>query len=94
MNKTELIASMAAKAGITKTLAASALDAFMDSVTDALKAGDKVPLVGFGTFQISARAAREARNPRDPAKKIKIAAKKVARFKAGKKLDDAVNGTK
>lgn len=93
MNKTELIAAIAEKAGITKTLAATTLEAFMASVTDALKAGDKVPLVGFGTFQVSARAAREARNPRD-GKTIKIAAKKVARFKAGKKLDDAVNGVK
>jgi DNA-binding protein HU-beta len=85
MNKAELIAVLADDAGITKTQANSTLDAFIDAVTKALKKGDKVTLVGFGTFSVSKRAARTGRNPQT-GETIKIKAKKVAKFKAGKEL--------
>jgi DNA-binding protein HU-beta len=85
MNKAELIAVLADNAGITKTQANSTLDAFIDAVTKALKKGDKVTLVGFGTFSVSKRAARTGRNPQT-GETIKIKAKKVAKFKAGKEL--------
>mgnify|MGYP003286317249 CR=1 FL=1 len=85
MNKAELIAHLADEAGITKTQANSALDAFVDAVTKTLKKGDKVTLVGFGTFSVSKRAARNGRNPQT-GEVIKIKARKVARFKAGKEL--------
>ena len=85
MNKAELIAQLAEDAGITKTQANAALDSFVDTVTKTLKKGDKVTLVGFGTFSVSKRAARNGRNPQTGAV-IKIKAKKVARFKAGKEL--------
>jgi len=91
MNKAELIAAIAEKADINKSKAAAALDTFIASVSSALRAGDKVTLVGFGTFAVATRGARTGRNPRD-GKQIKIAAKKVAKFKAGKKLADDVNG--
>ncbi|RYY95495.1 MAG: HU family DNA-binding protein, partial [Chitinophagaceae bacterium] len=82
MNKAELIAQIAEEAGITKTQANIALDSFVDSVTKTLKKGDKVTLVGFGTFSVSKRAARNGRNPQT-GEVIKIKARKVARFKAG-----------
>jgi DNA-binding protein HU-beta len=85
MNKAELIAKIADDAGITKTQANATLGAFVDAVTKTLKKGDKVTLVGFGTFSVSKRAARNGRNPQTGAV-IKIKAKKVAKFKAGKEL--------
>lgn len=91
MNKAELVNAVSDKAGITKAQAAAALDTALGAIANALKGGDKVTLVGFGTFSVSMRAARTGRNPRDN-KPIKIAAKKVAKFKAGKALSDTVNG--
>ena len=81
---------MAADAGISKVAAKAALESFTDNVTSALKGGDKVALVGFGTFSVSNRAARTGRNPQT-GKTIQIAAKNVAKFKAGAGLSDAVN---
>jgi DNA-binding protein HU-beta len=89
MNKAELIAKIADDAGITKTQANGAVDAFVDAVTKTLKKGDKVTLVGFGTFSVSKRAARNGRNPQTGAV-IKIKAKKVAKFKAGKELSSKI----
>ncbi len=91
MNKAEMVNAIAQKADITKAQAAAALDQVITSVSNALRAGDKVTLVGFGTFSVVSRGARTGRNPRDN-KPIKIAAKKVAKFKPGKKLADDVNG--
>ena len=85
MNKAELIAKIADDAGITKTQANATVDSFVDAVTKSLKKGDKVTLVGFGTFSVSKRAARNGRNPQTGAV-IKIKARKVAKFKAGKEL--------
>lgn len=85
MNKAELVAKIAGDAGITKTQANAALDSFTLTVQKTLKSGDKVTLVGFGTFSVSKRAARTGRNPQTGAP-LKIKAKKVARFKAGKEL--------
>ena len=90
MTKQELVEKVAEKAGITKADAARALDAFTASVTEALKGGDKISLVGFGTFATSKRAAREGHNPRT-GEKVKIAARTAVTFKAGSKLKDAVN---
>lgn len=85
MNKTQLIDAMAAKSGLTKADAKRALEAFMDSTSDALKGGDKVALVGFGTFGVSKRSARSGRNPKTNAA-INIPAKNVVKFKAGAEL--------
>jgi DNA-binding protein HU-beta len=85
MNKAELVAQVSEESGITKTQANAALDSFIDAVTKTLKKGDKVTLVGFGTFSVSKRQARTGRNPQT-GEAIKIKAKKVARFKAGKDL--------
>ena len=85
MNKAQLIAKLADDAGITKTQANATIDSFVEAVTKTLKAGNKVTLVGFGTFSVSKRAARNGRNPQTGAV-IKIKAKKVAKFKAGKEL--------
>ena len=90
MNKTELVAAVAEKAEISKKDSEKALKAFVDVVTEQLKAGDKVQLVGFGTFEVSDRAAREGRNPQT-GKTMKIAACKAPKFKAGKALKDAIN---
>ena len=90
MNKSELIDAIAADAGLSKADAGKALDATLASVTGALKRGDFVSLVGFGTFQVKDRAARTGRNPQTGAT-IQIAAAKVPGFKAGKALKDAVN---
>ena len=90
MNKNELVSSIADKAGIKKTDAEKALKAFIETVTDELKAGEKVQLVGFGTFETSERPAREGRNPRT-GETMKIAASKSPKFKAGKALKDAIN---
>lgn len=85
MNKAELVAKIADDAGISKAQANGALDSFVDAVTKTLKSGDKVTLVGFGTFSVSKRQARTGRNPKT-GETLKIKAKKVARFKAGKDL--------
>jgi DNA-binding protein HU-beta len=90
MNKAELINAMAEDANISKAQAGAALDSFINSVTKALKGGDKLSLVGFGTFSANKRAARTGRNPQTGAS-IQIAAKNVAKFKAGKGLSDALN---
>lgn len=89
MNKTELIAAIADKAEITKKDADKALAAFIDTVATELKKGEKIQLVGFGTFAVKERAAREGINPQS-GKKIKIAASKNPTFKAGKALKDAI----
>ena len=91
MNKAELITSMAEKSQLTKKDAESALKAFIDSVQEALENGDKVQLIGFGTFETRERKARQGRNPRKPGEVIKIDASKAPVFKAGKALKDAVN---
>jgi len=88
MNKTELIAAVAEKAEISKKDSEKALKAFIDVVTDELKNGEKIQLVGFGTFEV--RAAREGRNPQT-GKTMKIEACKAPKFKAGKALKDAIN---
>jgi DNA-binding protein HU-beta len=90
MNKAELIDSMAEGAGISKADAKKALDAFIETTTNALKTGDRVALVGFGSFAVSERSARTGRNPQT-GKEINIAAKKVVKFKAGADLGSAVN---
>ena len=90
MNKTELIDKIAAGVGITKAQAKAALDATTSALKDALVAGDKIQLVGFGTFSVNERPAREGINPATK-EKIQIAAKKVAKFKAGAELADALN---
>lgn len=90
MNKTELIAAMSEKSGLTKKDSEAALSAFLESVEAALKNGDKVQLVGFGTFEVKARPAREGINPQTK-EKVKIAASKAPVFKAGKALKDALN---
>ncbi|MFO7604859.1 MAG: HU family DNA-binding protein [Desulfurivibrionaceae bacterium] len=89
MNKGELVENMADAAGISKAAAERALTGLLDSISGALSKGDKVTLVGFGTFSISKRSARQGRNPQTGAA-IKIPARKVARFKPGSKLADAV----
>ena len=90
MNKSELIDAMAENAGISKSAASSALDGFIDAVGGALKKGDQVTLVGFGTFLVREREARTGRNPRT-GETINIKASKLPSFKAGKGLKDAVN---
>ena len=90
MNKNDLISAVAGGSGLTKADAAKAVDAVFDAITAALKAGDEVRLVGFGTFNVSERAASEGRNPRT-GEKIQIAASKQPKFKAGKGLKDAIN---
>ncbi len=90
MNKSELIEAIAASADIPKAAATRALDAMVESVTDSLKKGESVSLVGFGTFAIKERAARTGRNPQT-GQPIQISAAKVPSFKAGKALKDAIN---
>ena len=90
MNKTELVAAVAEQSDISKKDAEKALKAFVDVVTEEMKKGEKVQLVGFGTFEVSERAAREGRNPQT-GKTMKIEACKAPKFKAGKALKDAVN---
>ena len=89
MSKTELVEFIANKAGLTKADAGRAVDAVVASITEALVKGDRVPLVGFGTFATSKRAARTGINPATR-EKIEIAAKKVAKFKAGAELSEAI----
>ncbi len=90
MNKSDLIESMATNAGISKAAAGKALDGMMKSITGELMTGGRVSLVGFGSFSVSARAARDGRNPQTGAT-IKIPARKVVKFKAGSELKDSVN---
>lgn len=90
MNKTELIDAIAADAGISKSAAKKALDSVTSNVTKTLKKGGRISLVGFGSFSVSKRSAREGRNPQTGAT-IKIAAKNVVKFKPGSELSDAVN---
>ncbi len=90
MNKAELIAAVAAKTGATKKSAEEAVNAFVDVVTETLKKGDKVQLVGFGSFEVIKRAARKGRNPQTK-EEIKIPASKAPKFKPGKALKDIVN---
>ena len=91
MNKAELVAAVADKTGFTKKDAEVAVNALIDVVETALVKGEKVQLIGFGTFETRARKARQGRNPRKPGEVIKIAASKAPVFKAGKALKDAVN---
>ncbi len=91
MNKAELVASMAEKSNLTKKDAEAALNAFIKSVEESLEKGEKVQLVGFGTFEVRERKAREGRNPRNPEEVIKIPASKAPVFKAGKSLKEIVN---
>ncbi len=90
MNKAELVAAIAAKTGDTKKGAEASVNAFVDVITEALAKGDKVQLVGFGSFEVRKRAARKGRNPRTK-EEIKIPASKAPVFKAGKALKDLVN---
>ena len=90
MNKTELVASVAEKAGISKKDADKAVAAVLESVVEALKSGDKVALNGFGTFDVAERAAREGRNPQT-GETMQIPASKAPKFKPGKALKDEVN---
>lgn len=90
MNKGELVSSIADKSGLTKDQAESALTAVLESIEGALKSEDSVSLVGFGTFSVNHRPARDGRNPRTN-ETIKIAAKNVVKFKPGKKLSESVN---
>ena len=89
MNKAELISAIATDAGVSKSVASKVLDSVINNVTESLKKGDKVTLVGFGTFSVIKRKARTGRNPQT-GKEIKIPARKVAKFRAGAKLAEAV----
>ncbi len=91
MNKAELVAKMAEKSDLTKKDAEIALNAFMDTVEESLVGGDKVQLVGFGTFDVRERKPRQGRNPRNPEQVIEIPASKAPVFKAGKTLKEKVN---
>ncbi len=91
MNKSELIAAVAAKTGETKKNAEASINAMIDVIVETLASGDKIQFVGFGSFEVRERAARKGRNPQT-GKEMKIAAKKAPVFKAGKALKDAVNG--
>ena len=91
MNKAELVTSIAEKSGLTKKDAEAALNGFIKSVEGALADGEKVQLVGFGTFEVRARKAREGRNPRNPTEVIQIPASNAPVFKAGKALKEVVN---
>ena len=90
MNKSELVARIAEQSGLKKTEAEKAVKAFIDTVTAEMKKGEKVQLVGFGTFEVATRPAREGRNPRT-GENMKIKASKAPKFKAGKALKDAIN---
>ena len=90
MNKADLVAAMAEKAGVSKKDAEASLKAFPDVVAEELKKGEKIQLVGFGTFEVSERAARTGRNPQTGAE-MTIAASKAPKFKAGKALKDSLN---
>lgn len=91
MNKADLVAAVAEKAGFTKKDAEISINAVIETVTETLVKGEKVQLVGFGNFEVRERAEREGRNPRNPEEVVKIEASKAPVFKAGKSLKDAVN---
>ncbi len=91
MNKSEFVAKVAEKTGFTKKDAEAAVNAFVSCISDALAEGDKIQLIGFGTFEARERKARQGRNPRKPGEVIEIAASKAPVFKAGKALKDSVN---
>lgn len=91
MNKSDLIAAVAAKTGDTKKNAETSINALIDVIAESLKDGEKIQVVGFGSFEVRERAERKGRNPQT-GKEMKIAAKKAPVFKAGKALKDAVNG--
>ena len=91
MTKKDLVDAIAADGGVTKVVAGKILDGLLNNISKALQKGDKISLIGFGTFSVTKRAAREGRNPQS-GKAMKIAAKKVAKFKPGKTLADRVNG--
>ena len=91
MNKAELVASIAEKSNLTKKDSEAALNGFIKSVEEALAEGDKVQLVGFGTFEVRQRKARDGRNPRNPQEVIKIPASNAPVFRAGKALKEVVN---
>lgn len=91
MNKAELLSNIAEKSNLTKVESERALNAFLETIQETLAKGDKVQLVGFGTFEARDRKAREGRNPRNPEEKIQIPASKAPVFKAGKSLKEAVN---
>ena len=91
MNKAELLTNMAERSGLTKAESEKALNAFIDTVTEALTDGEKVQLVGFGSFESRPRKAREGRNPRNPEEVIQIPASVAPVFRAGKALKEAVN---
>lgn len=90
MNKTDLVSLVSSKAEVSKKTAALAVDAVFDGIQETLEKGEKAVFVGFGTFEVRQRAARNGRNPQDPKKIIKIPAKKTPAFKPGKSLKDAV----
>ncbi len=90
MNKAQLIDAIAKKSNLTKADAKRALDAFVETTTKTLKSGDKIALVGFGTFGVTKRAARKGRNPQKPTQVINIPAKKVVKFSVGSELKKAV----
>ena len=92
MTKQEFVGKVAAKSGLSQRDAAKAVDAFLDSITEALKSGDSVSFTGFGKFSTSRRAAREGVNPRNPGQKVQIAAANVPKFQAGSALKTAVKG--
>ena len=93
MTKSELVSAMSEKTGLSKKDAAASIDAFVEIISDVLKHGDKLQLVGFGTFEVSERAARTGRNPKT-GEDIKIPAAKIPKFKAGAALKNAVNSGK
>lgn len=93
MNKQDLVSAMSEKSGLPKKVSEFAINSFVESISDALAKGESVQLIGFGTFKVSKRNARKGRNPQT-GKEIKIAAKKVAQFKAGKALSEKVNNKK
>lgn len=92
MNKAELIEIIAKDSGITKVEASAVLNSFIDAITKSMKTGNKVTIVGFGTFSVSRKAARQGRNPQT-GESIKIKARKVARFKAGNNLSKRIGGS-
>lgn len=92
MNKTELIASVAEKTGLTKKMTQECVEAVLNTIEETLASGEKVQLVGFGTFEVRDRKARQGRNPQKPDQVIEIPASKAPVFKAGKGLKDLVNG--
>ena len=93
MTKPELVSAMSEKTGVSKKDAAASIDAFVEIISDVLKHGDKLQLVGFGTFEVSERAARTGRNPQT-GEDIKLPAAKIPKFKAGAALKNAVNSGK